>query len=131
MLPSTEKLLKALKKDNLPLEDRSALTSVLMEKIGALPVEETITISPQGIHVNGRLLSQDQNLSFKEGCVSLSSNQARKLIRNQIKYLAIEEGIHKGLSTESILFSKAALWLLEVEDKIIVEIVKQGTNIQA
>lgn len=131
MLPSTEKLIKALRKDSLPLEDRTALTAVLMDKIGTLPLESSIVITIQGIQVNGRVLSTDQVLSFKEGCISLVNNPARKLVRDQVRYLAIVEGIHKGLTPDQILFSKTALWNMQMEDQVIEEVIKQGTSFQA
>ncbi len=92
MLESTAKLIKALRKQSLPLEDRTA--------------------------------------SLKEGCVALVENHARQVIREQVRYLAVVEGIHKGLTPEQILFSKTALWNMQMEDQVIQEIIIQGVNIQ-
>ncbi len=131
MLPSTEKLVRALKKGSLPLEDRLVLTNILMDKIGVLPLEGSIVTSPQGIQVNGKLLDGEQTANFKLSCIALVDNFARKVVRDQVRYLAIAEGIHKGLSPEQILFSKTALWNMQQEDKVIEEVITQGTGYQA
>ncbi len=131
MLPVTEKLIAQLRKTNLPLEDRSALTALLLEKVNALPINNTIVLTPHGIQVNGRTLDADQFISFRESCVALNDNPARKVIQEQVRYLAVVEGIHKGLSPEQILFAKTALWNMQKEQELIEEIASYGAGFQA
>lgn len=62
--------------------------------------------------INGRLLDNESTLSFKEQCGSLKDNFARQVIHEQIRYKAIELGIDKGISLDTIVFSKAAIWVI-------------------
>lgn len=62
--------------------------------------------------INGKELDQEQMISFKEACAVLKDNYARKVIHEQIRYKAIDLGINKAISVDTIYFSKAALWVL-------------------
>lgn len=128
MLPHTKKLINELKKKDLPIEDKSALTAVLMDKINALPLDNVLVLVPGVIQVNGRILDKEQIINLKESCVVLNDNQARKIIHEQLRYLAIVEGVHRGLSTEQLIFSKAALWIIEQENLLIEKIVSQSIS---
>ena len=121
--PTADKLIKALKKANLTLEDRTALTTVLLDKLQALPLQSTIIVTPNGLIINGKELDVDQVINFRESCVALKENYARKVITEQVKYLAINIGVHNGLTNEQILFSKSALWNLQQIDNLLDQIV--------
>ncbi len=131
MFKSTENLIKALRKISLPQEDRIALTSVLMDKVGVLPIDNVIATTPQGVMIRGKLLDKESYIGFKESCVALSENVARKVVNEQVRYLAIVEGIHKGLSPDQILFAKTAIWNMQMVDKVIEEVVLHGTGFEA
>lgn len=123
MLPVTDKLIKQMIKSDLPLEDRTALVTVLLDKLVALPITDAIKITPEGVKIGDRLLEIEQAISFREGCVAMVDNQARKVIREQIKYMAINMGVHMSLNLEQIYFAKAALWVMAEEDKLLEKIV--------
>ena len=122
MLPVTEKLIKQLEKTKLPAEDRAGIIGALVAKVSGLPIDTVISVTNAGVNINGMKLDVEQVVQFKEGCVALENNQARKLINQQIRYLAIVEGVHKGLTPDQILFSKAALWVMEQEARLIEQI---------
>ena len=113
------------------MEDRVVITAALIEKINALPIGNSIVLTEKGIQINGRDLETEQVINFKESCIALNDNYARKIINQQLKFMAIIEGVHKGLSPEQLSFSKAALWLIEQEQALIEKIVIQGTGFQA
>jgi hypothetical protein len=115
----TESLIKQLKKSNLSLEDRTALTTALLDKLGALPLTDTIKISAGEIVINGKPLEMEQAIAFRESLVALSENQARKLIHQQLRYLAIGWAVNSGTNNETLMFSKASLWLLDQENNLI------------
>lgn len=133
MLETTQKLIEALslENDKLPIEDKAALTAVLLRKIDALPITNKIIVDKSGIYMAGRTLEAEEVISLKDSAIALNDNYARRIIKEQIQYLAIMEGVHKGLNTEQIIFSKAALWIIEQEQRIISEIVMYASGYHA
>lgn len=121
--PITTRLIKQLKSKNLPLEDRVALTTALLSNLSALPLNNAIVIDPHGVEINGKRLSPDDKIAFIESCALLKNNFARKVLHEQVRYLAINLGVHIGQNTDMIMFSKAALWCLEQEEKLLEKIV--------
>jgi hypothetical protein len=98
------------------LENRIALTTALLDKLNALPIGELIHFTETGLMLNGKELEEDQVLNFREACVALKENYARKVIFEQVRYKAIDLGINKALSNDTLYFSKAAIWSLnEIE----------------
>ncbi|MEI6532492.1 MAG: hypothetical protein WCO06_01490 [Candidatus Roizmanbacteria bacterium] len=118
----TEKLIKQFRKTNLSLEDRVALTTVLLDKLQALPLESTFIIDSKGISVNGKVLEPEQVINFTESCAALKDNFARKVINEQIRYLSVNMGIHNSLSIDTLMFAKAALWCLSQEEELLSKI---------
>ena len=110
--PVTQRVIKQLEKANLSQEDRIALTTALLVKLNALPIGDIIHFTETGILLNGKELEVEQALHFREACVSLKDNFARKVIHEQIRYKAIEMGIDKATSIDTLFFSKSALWVL-------------------
>lgn len=121
--PTINKLIEEFKKADLSVEDRSALINVLLEKISVLPLHNTLVISQGNVIVNGKELEKDQAINFIESCHALKDNWARKVIHEQKRYLAINIGVHQGLNSEQIMFSKAALWDLEQENLLLEQLI--------
>lgn len=92
----------------------------MIEKLGAFPVGDLITFTENGLSLNGKDLSHEQFLNFKEACVLLKDNFARKVLNEQLKYKAIEMGIHKSTTVDELLFSKAVIWFIN-EENILIE----------
>lgn len=118
----TQKLIQQLKKKNLSQEDRIALTTALLDKLNALPIGDLIHFTDTSISINGKELDQEQSISFREAAVSLKDNFARRVIHEQIRYKAIDLGINKALSTDTLMFSKAAIWVLNEIEILIVKL---------
>lgn len=94
--------------------------AALLENIGALPIRSVITTDPSGsIFVGGKKLSVDQTVSFRESMAALGDNHARKILRDQVAWLAVEHGVHKGLNEDMIMFAKAILWYAQEENNLI------------
>lgn len=120
---TTEKIIKQFKKANLSIEDRVALTTALLYKLQSLPLESTFIIDSKGISVNGKVLEPEQVINFTESCAALKDNFARKVIHEQIRYLAVNMGIHNSLSIDTLMFAKAALWCLSQEEDLLAKVV--------
>ena len=121
--PITEKVIKQLKKANLSMEDRTAIVTVLLDKLQALPLQNSIVVGNGSIIINGKELDTEQMINFTESCNALKDNYARKIIHEQIRYLAINLGIHNCLSLDTLMFAKAALWNLQNEQELLDKIV--------
>ncbi len=120
--PVTKKLITQLKKADLSLEDRTALTTALLKKLNALPLHSTIILTQQGIMLNGKMLDTEQTINFKESCRQLQDNFAYKVIHEQTRYLAIKLGINIAVSLDTLMFAKAAIWILEQKDELLEKI---------
>lgn len=100
-------------------EDRQLLTTAVLDRLGALPLHATITIDETGTcFVKGRPLNLETARRLKESSTALLKNYARKLVREQVRYLAISMGVHENLTPEQGLFAKAVLWVMQEEDKL-------------
>ena len=119
MNQTIEKIIKQLRKSSLSQEDRTALWGAVLDKLGAIPLSNTIVVSPMGVMVNGKDLGPDQVAYFNQTASALKENFARKLIAEQLKYLAISTGIHNSKSVDELMFSKACLWVVLEEEKLI------------
>jgi hypothetical protein len=109
-----------LRRKTLSGEQKASVLSALLNNLGALPIQDIISVDAVGaIKIYGKNLEPEQFISFREGVIALKESPARKLINDQIKFLAINLGIHNGLNTETIVFSKAALWLIQEEEKLL------------
>lgn len=113
-----------LKSNTLSGDDKVKVTNALLKNIGALPLRSTISFdNNQTLHINGKKLDMEHATIFVDSCRSLKESFARQVIREQVKFLAIEIGVHQALNSEQVMFSKAALWVIQEEDKIINSIV--------
>lgn len=115
---STENIIKQLKKANLPIEDKIALTNAVLDKLHALPLRKSFVIDGNKIVLNGKILDQQETISFKEGVEVLRDNQAHKLFNEQLRYLAMNHVFSAISPVETLNFSTAALWVLEQEAKL-------------
>jgi hypothetical protein len=113
--------------DSLPRltgETRTYVLNKLLENIGALPIRKTIVFDPDGtVLINGRKLELEQAVSLRESVHALKNNQARRIFNDQLRFLAVEFGVHQALTPEMMQFAKAALWLIQEEDKLIESII--------
>jgi hypothetical protein len=110
----------ALRSVRITGEDKARVTTVLLSNIGALPFRDVFAYDLDGsVYVNGKKLSQEQLIALKESCKALNDSFSRKLINEQIRFIAVNEGVHKGLNSDMILFAKAALWVMDQEETMI------------
>lgn len=100
-----------LKRVDLPVEERLILTTLVLKRLAALPIHDIIVINEQGsLLVNGEQIGVDVATALRYSAKVALDNQALKLIRNQVLYTAIVEGVHKHLTPEDSFFSRAAIW---------------------
>ena len=113
----------ALRSKKITGEQKTRIKNELISNIGALPTKKVIAYDSDGaLYIGGKKVDMEQAGYFRESCISLADNHARKLLNEQKKFLAIEMGVHNGLSQETIEFSKAVLYVIQQEEEILAQL---------
>lgn len=116
----------ALRNKRLSGVQKGHIMTALLKNIHAIPVQKVVAFEPDGsILIGGKVLDLEHSILFRDSCIALSDNFARKIIQQQIAYDAIQMGVYQALSPEMILFAKAALWHQQEENKLLSTITRQ------
>lgn len=120
----TSKLvLWALKTARINGEDKTKVMAHLLKNIGALPLTPAFTVDVSGaIVLNGKTLDMEQTIGLRSSASALQQSSMEKVLNEQMRFLAIQMGVHHGLNPEMIMFSKAALWVIQEREKVIQQI---------
>lgn len=120
----TSKLvLWALKTVRIHGEDKTRVMAHLLKNIGALPLTPAFTVDVSGaIVLNGKTLDMEQTIGLRSSASALQQSSMEKVLNEQMRFLAIQMGVHQGLNPEMIMFSKAALWVIQEREKVIRQI---------
>lgn len=103
----------------LSVRDRTAIVNAVIHRFD-VPSRAIISVDEnRRILVQGEPLSLEQSVALQEASVSLRNNSALKLIRNQVRFQAVDNGFLQSPDPETQLFYKAALWASQEEDKLI------------
>ncbi len=122
----TKVIVFALNHKRLSTEQKGLIIKHLLANIGALPLRSSIAYDMEGtITINGKKLEVETARVFVESCKALKDNFANTIIDEQLTFLAIQTGVHSGLNTEQIMFSKAALWTIQERKKLLSDILAQ------
>ncbi len=115
----------ALRSKRITGVQKTKIMTELLANIGALPVRKMVAWDQfGGLYVNGRKIDGEQLMNFKLNVMALRDNEARKMLNDTKRFVAIELGVHNGLNNDTIQFSKACLFDLQQEEEIIAEILK-------
>lgn len=113
-------IIKALNNTELSSDNRVRLMTAIIEKLNYYPISDILVVDNLGsAYVKGKKLDMEQAVILKNGLDALQNNFADKLVDDQMTYEAIKLGIHNGNSTEAIMFSKAALWVIQERRKLL------------
>lgn len=100
-------------------ESKQLLTAALLDKLHAVPVRARITYDETGkCFVDGRPLNLETATRLRQGAISIRQNFARKIVGEQVSFMAVQMGVHRNATPEEGLFCKAALWVRQEEDKL-------------
>ena len=102
-----------LKWKRLTLAERNSLSTVLLDKLEALPIRDIITTSDEGILINGKGLSLEKLRVLREAAIAAIDNQAFNLVGDQVRWVATERLLNKVTIPEDIYFYRAAIWFIE------------------
>ena len=116
---TTKIALIILKRKDLPLEDKTALSTALLENFDIRQFTDVLKIDEQGnVLVNGKSVDMELARKMRESAKYTLDSTVRKLVRDQVDILAINLGVHNGDTPEKILFSRTALWWGQQEDEL-------------
>lgn len=109
----------ALRNIALSTQDKSACVAALLENMHALPLQNKMSFNEQGtLVISGSPVEYAVAAKLRESAKAMLDSYARKLVMEQVTFMAVNLGIHQGTSPEQILFAKAALWHGQEEEKL-------------
>lgn len=111
-------LIKLILRIPLSDKDQLALVNSVINRVG-IPLRSILAVDGnRRILVNGSPLSIEQSQSIQEGAYALLRNPARKLIRDQVRFQAIDKGYLQSADPKVQLFYKAALLFAQEEEEL-------------
>lgn len=114
----TRIVIKLLRWSKLPIQDRIALTSALLDKFNA--PREIIKTMPDGrMLIDGRAITIETARVLRESALATLNSQARKFVQEQVAFKAITLGVHNGDAVEKLFFCRAALWWGQEEEELL------------
>ncbi len=109
-----------LEHTSLSEQDRLSLLSKVMHSLDAVPLHAIITVDEnRRIFIKGKPVNAEQLVTLQESAASAVNSQARNLIREQVRFAAIDQGFLKSDDPKTQLFYKAALWYAQEEDSLL------------
>lgn len=115
------KIIAFLLRKNLSVSDRVVLVNAVINRL-EIPTRAIITVDDnRRIVVQGKPLSTEQTQSLQESAFALANNPALKLIRDQVRFQAVDLGYLQNVDSDKYreLFYKAALWYAQEETALI------------
>lgn len=100
-----------LRDSSLTLEDRALLTTLILDKLKALPVSAILTTDDDGTLVlNGKRVNAELAIAINKSAARVLGERAFKVVLEQTRFAAVDIGIYQGLTPDQSVFAKAALW---------------------
>lgn len=104
-------------------KDRTFVLNALLESIKSVPLRYVIsTDNNRNIYVMGKPLSIEEALSLRDSASAVLNSKVRKLVQDQIRFKAIEDGYLKNYDPVKGVFYKAALWYSQQENELLEEL---------
>jgi hypothetical protein len=110
---SVKLALNVLKRVDLTMQERTACTSLVLDKIEALPLSAIITEGEGGILINGKPVDIETMKVLRDSAKAALDNRAFNFIGEQVVWIAIQRGIHNADTPEKLYFYRAAIWFGE------------------
>lgn len=110
----------ALRNKRLKGEQKAQITSELLKNLHAIPYKDILqTLQDGSVMINGKRMDIDTARMFRDSCIALRDNFARKIIHDQVLFEATKIGVHQANSQDAITFSKSAIWNQNEENILI------------
>lgn len=97
--------------NHLSVEQMNELSIHIMDIVQATPIHDIIYTNDDGqLIVNGKPVEMEKMVQLREHARIALDNKALELIRKQVAFTAIANGIHKAETPEQMIFNRAAIW---------------------
>lgn len=101
-------------------KDRIILTNALLRGAGAFPLRAVIGVDAnQRMTINGKPVSLDDMATLRDTADTALRSPARKLVHEQVRFMAIDKGFLQTEDPKVQLFYKAALWFAQEETELL------------
>lgn len=118
-------LFRRLLSSNLSLEESLVLSTLLMDKLGALPFVDVIDYDEDGrILVGGKAMDFEASKILREAAIQALRNKALELVHEHTAFAAVSLGVHKAESPAQMFFARAGLWMLAQQKKTLEDLAK-------
>lgn len=113
-------VIKWLWRSRLSDKDRLSLLNIVIHRLDIIPLRAIITVDEnRRVLVQGKPLDTEQLIVLRESASSTLNSYARNIIREQIRFAAIDQGFLKSDDPQTQLFYKAALWFAQEEQNLL------------
>lgn len=127
--PHVQKIAALLDKKDLSAADRSLLINAVLTKLAAIPLRDILYVNESGkLFVNGLEVSTEKANQLRGSAVMAMRSEAFKLIREQVVYATFVQAAHTAITTEHLMFGKAALWWGQQEDRYFKMLTNEDRN---
>lgn len=114
------KILVFLLRKDLPEKNRLLLMNVILTALDAVPLRAAISVDEnRRIVIRGRVVPLESLMQLRDSAESVLNSQARNVIHEQVRFMAIEKGYLQTANPTEQLFYKAALWVMQEENELL------------
>lgn len=100
-------------------KEQTHVVNTLLRRID-IPTRAILAVDgSRRVLVNGRPLSIEQSQSIQEGAHALLRNPTLKLVRDQVRFQAVDKGFLQSDNPSTQLFYKAALLYAQEEQRLV------------
>jgi hypothetical protein len=102
-----------------------------MKSVQAWPLHAIIVDSGEGLLINGQPLDIEKARVLRDSALRVLENQAFNLCHDQVRFLAVKEGLATGLPPEGLLFYRAAMWNMENMKSVLARLAQTDQQLSA
>lgn len=108
-----------MRNSKFSIENRVALTTVLLDKLHSIPSHDIINVDGNGrVFVNGKEIDHGKVSQMRQQAQDLLEHPLRQFVRDEVSFRAVKIGVHQAMDLQQVLFAKAAIWQAQQEEEI-------------
>lgn len=112
-------LLWLLSKQKLSAEGRLKVVNTLIHTAGLPPLTSIIKEEGGQLLIRDTAVGPEERIFLSDAAETALTNQARRIVIDQLKFEAVKLGIHNATIPEHTLFAKVILWVIEKEEEML------------
>lgn len=109
----------------LSLKNKNRIMNQILNKLNVIPIRNVVAVCEDKndenygqLLLNGKPAGKEELMKLREGAKTLLTNVSRRFVQDQITYMALNHGAYKATTPDALLFSKAAIWIQDEENKL-------------